>query len=68
MIAQLFEISKLVKALCAKTGDQSIGSRVKSGKIQLVSVQFQGRRTVEVEMSEWMPVAEFIEFLKDKAA
>lgn len=60
----IFAIAKAVNAYKARSGNKTAATRVEKGRIQLVSVTYpNGSESKIEELSEWMPVADFCEWI-----
>ena len=58
------EKQKLIRALREKTGVQYSGC-VSKARYQLQILDFSGKRVVVTPVSEYMPIYEYIEFLRN---
>ena len=56
---QMLNIQAQIQKLKSTTGDNTLGTRVKDGMIQVVSVTYQGQDSEVAEISEWHPVGSF---------
>jgi VCBS repeat-containing protein len=56
---QLLGIQAQIQKLKSSTGDDTLGTRVKDGMIQIVSVTYQGHESEVAEISGWHPVNNF---------
>lgn len=63
------EIKKSTLALRARTGDDTLGTQVESGKIQLVSVTYDGTGVSTVApKSEWVLVSDAVSMIENYKA
>lgn len=61
MIQALAAIQKATLAARKRTGDRSIGTRVKSGRLQVVRVTYDGKGKATVTpCSEWMAADQLV--------
>jgi hypothetical protein len=56
---QMLDIQSRIQELKSTTGDNTLGTRVKDGMIQVVSVTYQGHESEVAEITEWHPVSNF---------
>lgn len=58
-IKLLFELQARIQQMQFITGDATLGTRVKKGMIQVVSVTYRGTKSKITELSSWHPVGNF---------
>nr|WP_309690255.1 hypothetical protein [Armatimonas sp.] len=56
---KILDIQAQIQKLKSTTGDNTLGTRVKDGMIQVVSVTYQGDESEVAEISGWHPVSNF---------
>ena len=64
----ILEIAQATVSYRKRTGNASAATRVKQGKIQLVSVTYpNGKSQSKIdELSGWMPISDFCAWINDK--
>jgi hypothetical protein len=64
-VSGLFQLQAATLAARERTGDKTIGTRVDSGRVQVVSVTYSPRgRSTAVPLSDWLPAADAVRALE----
>ena len=68
IVKLLFEVQTQVRHMKSVTDDTTLGTRVKNGMIQVVSVTYQGNKSNVAEVSGWHPISNFQAALDEAVA
>ena len=62
-MATFFDIQKATRGARDRMENNTIGTRIKAGLVQVVMVHMEKRRTVTVELSDFVPADRAVEIL-----